>query len=478
MPTTMTLRTGLLGLILMYSLTPWPATALVPTCAQASAAAALGSSTSASGLIDSAQVACNRALSLHVHTAHLADLFDGIAPPPGHCWLVLDASFENHMPVDLILGLNYQEAVLIGSIERQLFLLVNGERVYRARLPENGTSEDAFVIPNMGDRVRFEVAYPVPVEDPTQLSLRYYHDQYQPIIVELLDAGSPTSPEADQHEANDLLALSIHGHQRLDVFEGVAAPARMQWLVVDLRGRSLWTTEADARALDVQAGLNDKARQPRVLEYLEAAGLLQARVDGRHAYPRHLELGGLPTNPAFLPEVEAGGLAVFPVPADAEKVELLVQFPLLAGREISRDIRPTARFTLIDGQSASAPETLLEIDDAPVPLSIHRVERVQGYADQSARAGEQLLRVSVSQRNLSNTGGMMRISQRLGFEDGAELIGVFLRGPLALQEPFWLPPGNEPREFELLIRAPAGLRALTISYSGVSGQSSGRLALP
>lgn len=471
-------NTSLIGLALLATCVLSPASAAAPACGSASVAAALGSSTAASGLINSPRVACNRALSLHVHAARLADRFDGKEPLPGHRWLVLDVSFENHMPVDLILGLEYQEAVLIGSIERQLFLLANGDRVYRASLPENSAVSDGFVIPNMGDRARLELAYPVPAGELSQLSLRYYHDQYQPIIVELLDATSPAVSSADHRQANDLLALAVHGHQRLDDFEGVAAPEHMQWLVVDLRGRGLWTTEADARALDVQADLNDKARQPRVMEYIEAAGLLQARVDGRHAYPRNLDLGGLPTNPAFLPEFEAGGLAVFPIPADAQKVELLAQFPLFAGREISRDIRPTAGFTLVDGARPPTPETLLEINDAPVPLSVHRIERLDSYAGQSATAGEELLRMTVSQRNVSDNGGMMRVSSRLSFDNGAEVIGVYLRGPLRLAEPYWLPPGNEAREFEVLIRAPAGLHELAFSYAGVSGQSNHRLSLP
>jgi hypothetical protein len=265
--------TRLVGLALMATWALSPALA-ASTCGSASLAAVLGSSTAAIGLINSPRVACNRALSLHVHAARQDDCFDGKEPLLGHRWLVLDVSFENHMPVDLILGLDYQEAVLIGSIERQLFLLANGDRVYRASLPENSAVSDGFVIPNMGDRARLELAYPVPTGELSQLSLRYYHDQYQPIVVELIDAGNASSSGSAQRQAHDLLELAVHGHQRLDTFEGMAARDQMQWLVVDLRGRGLWTTEADARALDVKAGLNDKASQPRVLEYIEAFGLL------------------------------------------------------------------------------------------------------------------------------------------------------------------------------------------------------------
>jgi hypothetical protein len=447
-------------------------------CASSGMSIGLLAASTGSNLIESPKVGCNRALSLHLRSARLADEFNGHTPPPAHRWLVTELAFENHMPVDLVLGLNYQEGVLIGSIKRQLFLRVNGARAYRAAQAEQVALDSGFVIPGIGAVAEATVIWPVPEDDIASLSLHYYHDQYRPIAVPILGRESNRGQAAVERQDNDLLGLAVHGHQRVDSFAGQTAPEGMQWLVVDLRGQGNWTTPADARALDVSAPLEDQAELRRVLEYLEADGLLQVRVDGRHAYRREASLSSLPENPPLLPDFEVGGLAVFPIPADAGKIELLAQFPQIGGRGISADIRPTMVFLLEDGPVPNGAETaLLEIDDTPVPLRIVGLERVAQFAGYQAEDGEELLLLTVDQRNVSANGGMMRISNRLDFQQGIRLEGLYLRGPLELAEPFWLPPGDEAREFQILLRAPADQDQLDVSYNGVSGRSEHRLEL-
>jgi hypothetical protein len=453
-------------------------------CASSGMSIGLLAASTGSNLIESPKVGCNRALSLHLRSARLADEFNGHTPPPAHRWLVTELAFENHMPVDLVLGLNYQEGVLIGSIKRQLFLRVNGARAYRAAQAEQVALDSGFVIPGIGAVAEATVIWPVPEDDLASLSLHYYHDQYRPIAVpsprraNRIGARLPSNARTTTCWAWPCTAI-----ERVDSFAGQAAPEGMQWLVVDLRGQGNWTTPADARALDVSAPLEDQAELRRVLEYLEAAGLLQVRVDGRHAYRRESSLSSLPENPPLLPDFEVGGLAVFPIPADAGKIELLAQFPQIGGRGISCRHPPNHGFPeLEDGPVPSGAETaLLEIEDAPVPLRILGIERVDQFAGHQAEDGEELLLLTADHRNLSGNGGMMRISNRLGFQQGVQLEGLYLRGPLALAEPYWLPPGDEAREFQILLRAPAGqdqLDQLDIRYGGVSGQSEHRLDLP
>ncbi|MGY6631463.1 MAG: hypothetical protein ACXIUL_10695 [Wenzhouxiangella sp.] len=429
-------------------------------------------------LVRSPLVGCNRALSLHLRDARLTDTHDGQTAEPGQRWLITDIAFENHMPVDLILGLGYQEAALIGSIHRQLYLQLNGRHVIRAAAAEPVELDEGFILPGIGAVVEATVAWPIPSEAIDQLSLHYYHDQYAPIGIALRGRIQPNRSHGPQRQDHDLLGMAIHGVERRDELHGQAAPDNMQWLMVDLRGQGNWTTPADARALDVTAPLDESVALGRVLEYLEAAGLLQVLVDGRHAYTRELSLGSLPQDPAFLPEFEAGGLAVFPIPADAERVELLAQFPMIQGRDISREIRPTLRFTLIDGPVAASPQTVLvEVDDAPTPLQLHAVERLDRFGDIQAGDDETLLLVTASQRNVSDQGGMMQISRRFDFTDEVQIEGLFLRGPLTLAEPYWLPPGDEAREFQLLLRASAALDEIEFEFSGVSGFSRHTLPL-
>lgn len=471
-------RQGMIGLTLLWGLTLGSTPVAAMGCGSASLASTLAVSTAAGSALNSPQVACNRALSLHLRSARLADDFDGRSPPLAHRWLVTELAFENHMPVDLILGLNYQEAVLIGSIQRQLYLLINGRHVVRAAHAEPFGLDEGFVVANMGDVTEAIVAWPIPDEAIDQLSLHYYHDQYQPIGIPLRGHIHPSQGPGPQREDHDLLGIAIHGAERVDRLHGKAAPDDMQWLVVDLRGQGNWTTPADARALDPTAPLDESVALGRVLEYLEAGGLLQVLIDGRHAYPRELSLGSLPENPAFLPEFEAGGLAVFPVPVDAGRIELLAQFPMIQGREISREIRPTLRFTLVDGPVQASPDTVMvEIADTPTPLTLHAVERLSRFGDHEAGDGETLLLVTASQRNVSERGGMMAISHRFDFTDQVRIEGLYLRGPLSLAEPFWLPPGDQVRQFMLLLRASAELDDIEFEYSGVSGFSHHSLKL-
>ncbi|MGY6587453.1 MAG: hypothetical protein ACXIUB_04105 [Wenzhouxiangella sp.] len=470
-----------LSLAALFLLTAPTALSAMTGCAGTALAASLvavNTTDQDDSLVDAPRVACNRALSLHLRSAQLAERHNGQTAPPGQVWLVTEVAFENHMPVDLILGLDYQEGVLIGSIRRQLYLLMNGQHVIRAADTSPVEPDEGFVVLPMDDASAVTIAWPVPDEPIDQLSLHYYHDQYRPIglpIVGQIENGRGDGPN---RQDNDLLGIAIHGMEKVDTLHGQPAPDDMQWLVVDLRGQGNWTTPADARALDPTAPLEESADLGRVLEYLEAAGLLQVLVDGRHAYSRELALGSLPEDPAFLPDFEAGGLAVFPVPADAQRIELLAQFPMIQGRNISRDIRPTLRFTLADGPAASAPDTIkLAIEDQPTPISLHAVERLTAFGDVEAGHNETLLLVTASQRNVSDQGGMMQISQRFDFSDEVRLEGLFLRGPWDLAEPFWLPPGDEPREFMMLLRAPASLDEVEFEYSGVSGFSRHTLSL-
>ena len=71
----------------------------------------------------------------------------------------------------------------------------------------------------------------------------------------------------------------------------------------------------------------------------------------------------------------------------------------------------------------------------------------------------------------------MAISQRFDFTDEVRIEGLYLRGPLSLAEPYWLPPGDEPRQLMLLLRAPAELNDIEFEYSGVSGFSRHTLSL-
>ncbi|AMD02309.1 hypothetical protein [Halomonas chromatireducens] len=451
---------GMTGLLVLVGLVATKPAAAQPPCVEA-----VQERLPASG--------CNRAFTLHVKEMAFSDELNGRTPPPGQRWITLEVRFDSWMPSDLVFGLGYPEPLLVASLARQLYLLVDDRQVVRSTLSEASDLEDEFVLPRSGDRRQGQVAFAVPDEPLSQLSLHYYHDQYAPIVVPLLGERAQPDEERDaasRQEGHDLFSLGVHGVSRHDRWHGESAPEGMQWLVVDLRGQGEWRTPVDARALDASAESGAEVSLRRVMEYIEAPGLLQAVVDGSHAYVRDLELSTLAGDPALLPDAWAGGQAVFPVPKDAESVELIAYMPEFRGTNISSEIRPSLRY-LLKGEAVTGMigEALVDIEDGPIRFRVHGLEFPDEFAGHLASEEESLLLVEASMTNLSGVGGMMPVSQRLsprGVE--GELVAAYQRGPLVLEEPFWLPADDEPRRFQLLYRFESPAEIYEFEYGGVS----------
>lgn len=428
---------------------------------------------------------CNRAMQFAVTRIEVADQIGEHGAPPGHRWLVLDVAVDNRMPADLMFDLDYAEQLLVASLSRQMYLLVDDSVVSRS-IAELNTLEDGFILSQIGEARAGRVVYPVPDDGIESLSLRYYHDQYAPVIIDLAAREAPPADDPDDGapggQRNQALELAVFGHRLEPSWHDIAAPEGMQWLVVDLRGRSRWTLPADALAIDRDADVDGRIELPKAMEYVEATGLLQAVVDGRHGYTRDRTLGTLPGNPALLPETHAGGLAVFPVPIDAGSIELVAHFPQFRGEGLDDGVPEAMRFALVDSPvPAPEPPELIVFADDPTPLTVHEVARIDGFAGHRAGDGRALLRIDASMKNVSATGGMMSISDRLSLtaEGGpaVHLVGAWQRGPLDLAEPFWLPAGGEPRAFVVVFDMPADTTALDVDYAGVSVNASERLRL-
>lgn len=431
---------------------------------------------------------CNRAISLHVTGARLHDTLDGEPPAEGERWLILDLRFDNWMPADLLFGLGYPEPILIASLERQLYLLVNGELVVRPKLPASSELTDEVILPHVGASASGQVAYAIPADTLQSIALHYYHDQYAPLHIDLMhgDVARSTALHSDE---NDLMRIQIHDLALHAEWQGETAPEGMHWLVADLRGTSLWAIGADARALDESAELEARADVPKVMEYMEATGLLQLVVDQRHGYVRRNDLGSLAADPPWLPDAAAGGLAVFPVPENAERLELVAYFPQFRASDIPQRDREPLRFTLElesagngSARDLASTDVLLEIPDQPTPFQLHGLREVDQFASHVAETGSSLLLLTASLRNESDTGGMMPVSNRLTLVDADEQtiepLAVYQPGPLELEEPFWLPAGGEPRQFTAVYRIDAEADTLMLDYTGVSHSEVAELPTP
>jgi len=434
---------------------------------------------------------CNRALHFRVNAAELVEDYQGRAAPPGQRWLVLDLEVENRMPSDLMFDLEYPEAILIASLTRQFYLLIDGQQVVRRASFEPVPADamaDGFVLQSFGRTVSGRLAYPVPDSGVETLSLHYYHDDFAPVVVTLMgdratDMSTPNDPDIAL-QSNDLMQIALHSTTFEPEWHGQSAPEGMEWLIVDLRGLGLWSIEADALALDRDAAPERKIELPKVIEYVEAQGLLQVVVDGEHGYTRDLGLSSIPDEPAFLPDVFAGGNAVFPVPLDAQSLALEVHFPEFRGPGIDNPIPDTMIFA-IRGEPV-APDTirgapdrqepLALIEDEPIPFTLLGLERRDIFAGHRAAQGETLLVVDASMHNTSPVGGMMNVASRIEMVDdqgdAIEYLGTFNPGPLTLAEPFWLPVGGAPRRFKLVYRMAVDARPAELAYGGISVNTS------
>lgn len=420
--------------------------------------------------------ACNRGLDLHVHAARLEP-----APANGSDGslsggrLTLDIEFENRIAGDLVLQLNYPEAIAIGTLPRQLFITIDDRIILRA-LPSEAIGE-ASTLPFLGAAVRGAVQFPWPDQPFERVTLHYFHDRFGPIELTLFggDPVEEAGPAAQASAGNDLFRLDVHEPRFLDEHEGEAAPAGMQWLLADLRGESLWQVDRPARAIDATAAIDDQTELGRALEYLSAEPMLLAVVDGTQAYPRRIGRGTLEPEPVFLPGRKLGGTAVFPVPLGASSVEIVAYFAMVDGEGTERHEPPPLRLQ-VHGQRAGQDDTSawLEFDDGPIGLRLHDFRIADRFLELEAGEDELLAVIDLSMQNSGPTGGMMRVASRFGLaaDEGAEAVlaeGVFQGEVDRLAEPFWLPPAGEPRRLQLVFRVPADQSLNQLRYNGVSG---------
>lgn len=420
---------------------------------------------------------CNRAFSLHVTGMTFETHLDGEVAPPGRQWLVLDMRFDNWISADLIFKLDYQEALLVGSLARQLYLLVDDRRVVRPRLPENAPSEDTFVLGQTGSQQEVRVAFAVPEGECSSLSLSYHHDQYADIVIPLIGQRADARQQrqgAQQQAGNDVMSLGIHDVSFHESWLGEAAPDGMQWLVADLRGQSEWQTEIDALAVHTDAASSGKEPLHRVMEYVGGDVMLQAVVDDQYSYLREQRLSTLPATPAWLSHAWAGGEAVFAIPQDAQQVELVAYFGQFFAPGIAAVNRAPLRFPIskgepLDGAAGSPP--LTEINDSPTPVTLYGSTSLETFAGHQAGPGETLLLLDVSMGNTSEEGGMMKVAERFQVVAGEEPpvmpLGVYLPANHVLKEPFLLPSGDQ-RRFQLLYRLDSLSKELELVYRGVS----------
>jgi Mg-chelatase subunit ChlD len=422
----------------------------------------------------------NRGLSIDVRSAQLMKKLGDRTARKGHRLLVLDTAWTDQIALDLIFELEYPEQFLVASVRRQCYLLINGTRVQRlvedaSKLP--GHLPAAFTLGRVGAVAQGRLVYEVPAEGVDSLSLRYYHDQYAPIDVPLLTAGEDEQADRRQPiagpKSNNIGTFAVYGVGLKQQYKGRTAPPGLQYAVVDVRAKSEIGIQADALALRKDAPPDKKVRLAKVMEYLKAPRLLQMLVDGEYVALRVPGLSTLLPNPALLPDVMAGGKAVFLVPRQFDSLELACGFPRYkksAGGDLGYP--EPLRFALKGEPVEPAARTAISVvNDKPIPFAVMDRTLTQQHGPLEAEAEQKLLVLSVSMKNISDEGGMFNVRSRvdLRLADGGKgtLKAVTSRGGAPLGEPIWLG-AKQRRSYELVFSIPASSKNATLGYAGVS----------
>lgn len=427
----------------------------------------------------------NRGLSLAVRSAKLTPA------PDDSLLLELDTVWENRLPLDLIYGLEYGEGGSVSNLPRQLFLLVDGHRV--ARVDETFENADGhlprrFSLPEPGARHEGKVVFPLRGGgDPPfrTLELRFYSQSFAPIFVRLTEASDvPGSEEPAVAEgAAAMVRMSLHGAEVAEELAGRRAPEGMEWVVADLRGRSLIEREVDARALDPGAPADAKARIGIVYEYLRSRETLHLLVDGSYACSPRWDVGSLPEDPPFFPDVNAGGELTFLVPAGATRLELCCFFPetrLTTGEGFG--VPEPICFTIRGGEpDRTEKPPLATFSDDPVPVEVTGYELSDRFAGERSVGGKRWVVVDLRLKNTGDEPGLYKIDSRFRLQAGGEKADesphpASATGPRAPPDPLWLPVGAQ-RSFQLAFQVPAGAKSGRLVHTGIERQSVFELSL-
>lgn len=427
--------------------------------------------------LTSSEPGFGKGLVLHVFSLARRDVWQGLEPPSGTSWLVLDLAVENDIPGSLAYGggRDAREKLLV-ALKQRLLLLCGEEAwtVVRAAMIRKPTDERAllprsFVLDFIGDSRRGEAAFAVDdaAFDGGPLELRLYHPEVQAAHLTLRGGLGPDEVQAAQ--GNGYLEFALPTVRFPETVEGRVAPPGTRWISVRLVGRSV-------RRLPVE-GHGESAAQPMPTPYLKSDSHLEVLVDGLWARRAEPGLGSFGTEPMFLPDRFTGGTAVFSAPLEAHSIEVSLAFPTFA-LEDSEQVEPETILFLIeeDGARGEDPEPLLSIADGPLGIEFLDVTRSESVGAFRAGDGRMLLRLDGIVEGREE-GGLFEVGSRFSVP-GAKFLGTLGRDERRLEEPFLVPRGGR-RAFRVLFDVPnGGAGPMQVSYNGVVGRRSFTIAEP
>src|SRR5579862_1048335 len=430
-----------------------------------------GGTPGSSAALESRNRACRvRVLGMTERTSYGARL-----PGPGKHLLVLDAEFENIIPLTLVQTNQVPTIYKITNLADHLYVVVNGSTVSRlypdaTSLPGHvGTA--GFALDRLGSRIRGNLVYEIPADPPVRLDLRFYDYAHGHFSLLLRPGEIPEPKPILPLKENEVLEGGVFRLERRHDLEGKAAPDGMSYLAIELRARSRMVTESDATAFDPKAKPGDKLQVGTVSDWTELRKHLNLLVDGVRSIGAS-SLSGIGEAPRFIPDLRTGGTAVFLVPDQAESLELRGDFPnaRLPGGQV---IHPAALTFLLEGKRPETPAAaaLVEIDDEVFKIAVLGQRSVPELPGVKAPAGSKFLVWDVIVKGSGKAGEQFQTAEQLRYatEKGAQIAphDASYTGPKAAEKLLLVPTG-ELRRFDLVFAIPATEQRPRLAYRGVT----------
>ncbi|MHC4984502.1 MAG: hypothetical protein ACYTF6_15220, partial [Planctomycetota bacterium] len=194
----------------------------------------------------------SRAVSLAVRSVAMLNSFGGRQPPAGRRFLVIDTRWQNVLAPQLV-SRKMPVAYKVRSLGDHLHCVADGSRVLQPAGVEGapGVLPGGLKLPRRGSEVRGRLVFEVPADmPPRQLALRFYDFAHGHIFLPLLAgpkkaAAAPPRPILPLRK-NQIVELGVYAFTRSKTLGGRKAPSGMTFITLDVRGRSLYVTQADA----------------------------------------------------------------------------------------------------------------------------------------------------------------------------------------------------------------------------------------
>ena len=411
----------------------------------------------------------NRACRMRIFGMTERTAYGEKTPAEGKKLLVIDAEFENIIPLTLVQSNQVPTIYRIPNLADHLYLVVNDVKASRLpadskELPGHLTTV-GFQLERLGTRMRGNLVYEIP-SDPKRLDLRFY-DYAHGHMSMLLKPGpaSEAKPVVPMKE-NEVLEAGVFRSER------APAPSGMSWLTVELRARSRMFTEGDATAFDPKAKPGDKLKIGTVSDWTDLKKHFNVIVDGARSIGS-TDVSDLGEAPRFIPDILTGGIATFLVPEKSESLELRCDFPN-AKLPNGQIVHPPALVFLLEGkrpEAAAAKPALVEIDDDIFKVAVLSSRVVAEVGGQKPPAGAKFLVVEIAVKGNGKAGEQFQTSEQLAYatEKGAQLKlhDLSYAGPAAATKLLLVPTG-ETRRFEAVFAIPETDRRPCLSYRGVT----------